>query len=117
LEESKNANHNHHHDEEVLVLKFWNVLQQWWHGPHGNSTNNFILWTTTTLKALKGVTLHSNLALWQIWSLAKERPNFAWLVARKVKSKTKYNFHVFFLNEENGGDHEQIDNPNILFFF
>jgi hypothetical protein len=28
LEESKNANHNHHHDEEVLVLKFWNVLQQ-----------------------------------------------------------------------------------------
>jgi hypothetical protein len=28
LEESKNANHNHHHAEEVLVLKFWNVLEQ-----------------------------------------------------------------------------------------
>ncbi len=28
LEESKNANHNHHHDEEVLALKFWNVLEQ-----------------------------------------------------------------------------------------
>jgi hypothetical protein len=28
LKENKNANHNHHNDEKVLVLKFWNVLQQ-----------------------------------------------------------------------------------------